>query len=596
MSKPLKCRCDTKPCSGSSCPCAKAGAECHDACHMGRPWESVPCLNTPIGAKVKLLKPAEVRAALCEAGLSPIGDKVELQKRLAVHLKAKGGGGGDAGDDDSKAGGGDADNGKQDSNEALMEVIMSHAGEHTYILSLSGKMVAATSSKAELRKAYLMVSAKVHPDKNPGSQIATKAFQVVVEAFERLANPEKFEDDDDDDDGKPAKKRQKTERVVRGNQNCYETSIQCPKCRDAWKTNDLGLEPGAYNFLMLGIKQYICGGCFTKFGCMTAIHKCPHCKKVFDYDPDDYHRQITCGNDRCKKPFGFFMHKVSERREIEVRQEVKEENEALAKKRAQQKRRNARADNRVEASGGGGDEEMQVKEQLFLLLLVDQCPRCGFEVERGREADMKEAAMEHLKSCNDKKAIAAYQKKIAEDKEKEKRKAKAVETQEDVMAFKTWEHNGRQVGQLWMLSESTIRKECSKLGLSTDGNKPQLIRVLGARIRDQERKMITMGNVTGHVSHDVTPIHKVDAEDLPSNMEGMEREELQCVAASYGVDFDDKADVKMDLVRKLERARLKGSGLLMITDEVEKKKKKGKKRKNESESESDSDFNPSDED
>ena len=52
----------------------------------------------------------------------------------------------------------------------------------------------------------------------------------------------------------------------------------------------------------------------------------------------------------------------------------------------------------------------------------------------------------------------------------------------------------------------------------------------------------------------------------------------------------------MDLVRKLERARLKGSGLLMITDEVEKKKKKGKKRKNESESESDSDFNPSDED
>ena len=137
-----------------------------------------------------------------------------------------------------------------------------------------------------------------------------------------------------------------------------------------------------------------------------------------------------------------------------------------------------------------------------------------------------------------------------------------------------------------MLSESTIRKECNKLGLSTDGNKPQLIRwavclrigvglqrapitfvlkyrVLGARIRDQERKMITMGNVTGHVSHDVTPIHKVlsaeliiklsivkdhskvDAEDLPSNMEGMEREELQCVAASYGVDFDDKADVKV---------------------------------------------------
>ena len=110
-------------------------------------------------------------------------------------------------------------------------------------------------------------------------------------------------------------------------------------------------------------------------------------------------------------------------------------------------------------------------------------------------------------------------------------------------------------------------------------------------------------------------IAQVDEEDLPSNMEGMEREELQCVAASYGIDFDDKADVKvdgsrclaafsnflltqMDLVKKLERARLKGSGLMMITDEVEKKKKKkkagGKKRKNDSDSESDSDFNPDD--
>ena len=29
-------RCDAKPCSGSSCPCSKNGAECNDACHMGR--------------------------------------------------------------------------------------------------------------------------------------------------------------------------------------------------------------------------------------------------------------------------------------------------------------------------------------------------------------------------------------------------------------------------------------------------------------------------------------------------------------------------------------------------------------------------------
>ena len=45
----------------------------------------MPCLNTDSGAKVKGLKPTEVRSALCDAGLSPIGDKNELLKRLAVH-------------------------------------------------------------------------------------------------------------------------------------------------------------------------------------------------------------------------------------------------------------------------------------------------------------------------------------------------------------------------------------------------------------------------------------------------------------------------------------------------------------------------------
>ena len=47
----------------------------------------------------------------------------------------------------------------------------------------------------------------------------------------------------------------------------------------------------------------------------------------------------------------------------------------------------------------------------------------------------------------------------------------------------------------------------------------------------------------------------------------MEREEIACVAASYGVDFDQGGDVKMDIIKKLEKARNTGRGLLMITDE-----------------------------
>ena len=444
-----------------------------------------------------------------------------------------------------------------------MKVVLANEGDYVFILSLSGKMVRETSSKAELRKSYLLLSSKVHPDKNPGSQEAKKAFQAVSEAFERLANPEKFEENEEDD-GKPAKKRQKKERFTRSNSGCFLTKIKCPRCGDTWSTTDLGLEDSAYNFLMQGIKQYICGGCFLKFGCMTGIHHCPHCSKTFEYNPDDYHRKITCGNGKCSKEFGFMMFKVSERREQEIRREVKEENEVLAKKRAQMKRRAERADKRV----GSLNNEDRVQEQLFVLLLRDSCPRCGHQMERDKRKVEMELAREHLDNCNDQKVIAAYKKKVASLASCASKKQQLDEKQEDVMAFKTWEHNGRQVGQLWMLSEATLRKECGKFSLDTDGHKLELITRLGRVIRDRQRKMLTMGpDHEKEISYDVTPIHRVDEEDLPTNLETMEREELACVAASYGLDFDHGKDVKVDIVRKLEKARDTGRGLLMITDE-----------------------------
>ena len=94
---------------------------------------------------------------------------------------------------------------------------------------------------------------------------------------------------------------------------------------------------------------------------MTALHFCPHCNQQFEYDPDDYHRKISCGSQKCGKQFGFMMFKVSEKREREIRLEVKEENEALAKKRAQMKRRAARAEKRVDPNLSN---EERVQEQL----------------------------------------------------------------------------------------------------------------------------------------------------------------------------------------------------------------------------------------
>ena len=138
-----------------------------------------------------------------------------------------------------------------------------------------------------------------------------------------------------------------------------------------------------------------------------------------------------------------------------------------------------------------------------------------------------------------------------------------------------------------MLSEATLRRECHKFSLSSEGGKVELITRLGRVIRDRERKMITMGpEHEKQVSYDITPIHKVDEEDLPTNLESLEREEIACVAASYGLDFDHGKDVKMDIIKKLEKARDTGRGLLMITDDRE--------DKDNDDSDSDSDYKDED--
>ena len=67
----------------------------------------------------------------------------------------------------------------------------------------------------------------------------------------------------------------------------------------------------------------------------------------------------------------------------------------------------------------------------------------------------------------------------------------------------------------------------------------------------------------------------------------MERDELACVAASYGIDFDHGKDVKTDIIKKLEKARNTGRGLLMITDDRENEEKEVE--------DSDEDFNADDE-
>jgi len=549
----MPCKCEN---ACSSCVCAKSNTLCTPECHGKRPINSVACLNDATGKQVKAMKIGDIRTAVIASNLSPIGDRSELCKRLADYLR----------DQKTSKPSGDSNSAKaaptSNAVKELFNAILENEGQYELVLSLSGKEISATASKGELRKAYLLLSTKVHPDKNGQSKESVQAFQALLSAYEHLANPQKFDEDDDD---LPAKKRQKTERVTRSNSGCSKTKIKCPQCKSTWGGANLGLEDAAYNFFMLAMKQYICGLCSCEFGCMTGIHFCPNCNKEFAYDPDDYHRKITCGNSKCSKEFGFWMFKVAERREREVRNEAKVKQEAEMKRIKQKNRRAKRAGNRGVTDMSANSK---LQEQLFVIMLRLDCPRCGWEISRGEGSD---EAKEHLENCNDEKEIAKHQKFLEKHKALKGVKSSKQATQQEIMAAKQWEHNGRQIGQLWMLSENMLVKQCKDCGLDSDGSKHEIITRLGKHLRSNARLMITDGSteMPTEIKYDTVTIGQADEEDLPQNLHGLDKEDLQDVCASYGIKFDSKKDVKSDLIKKFESARNKGKAKLMICDKQE---------------------------
>jgi hypothetical protein len=214
-----------------------------------------------------------------------------------------------------------------------------------------------------MRKAYLKLSLIIHPDKLGRTfDQATKAFQALVSAFDRLSSPEVVEE-------VVSKGKNKVAKIARSNEGCYRTRVCCPRCKQTWSEGTLDGNPDYfYNFLMTGLKQFSCSTCLCEFGCMTALHKCPFCQGLFEYSPEDYHRKVTCGREKCaSKPFGFFCYSTSDRVIAEVKKEVKAEHERRLKARESKQRRAKRMEGR-----GSVDEE-----RAFLFGLTECCPRSG---------------------------------------------------------------------------------------------------------------------------------------------------------------------------------------------------------------------------
>jgi len=364
------------------------------------------------------LKPAALKKACARAGVSPIGSNDELLTAIVQHLAKQG----PAARAPSSASSSASSSEKKLDPIALAARVLGLCDvalvEPVAVLRLADQTVTPQSPTAQLRKAYLKLSLAIHPDRI-GRQFpeATKAFQVLVTAFERLTQPELVPDgQDDQSEGKSGSKAKKTARISRSNEGCVRTSVHCPRCKQAWGAAVEGNPDWFYNVMMQGLKSFTCATCLCQFGCMTALHKCPQCARTFEYSPQDYHRRVGCGHPKCisstaSKGFGFFLFSMSDRAEAALRAELKTAREQHAKVVESARRRAASVAKRRGGGGQGVDAEAeaQASEAAFAAGLSDSCPRCGGSfLAMGGEEDQRQ----HLLECTDAKAIKATRRQL----------------------------------------------------------------------------------------------------------------------------------------------------------------------------------------
>eukprot|EP00979_Chaetoceros_neogracilis_P011508 scaffold2883_cov171-Chaetoceros_neogracile.AAC.1 len=242
-------------------------------------------LATPNGDPVHLLKIGKLKPYALKVGISPIGTLDEIMFAYIDYLQKNP----PSSTSDTNANGVDAQSSTttnttdgttiQTNKKAQISTkVLTLAEEDDFIgiLNLGGATVTSSSSIAILRKAYLKLSLILHPDKNRSCPDATKVFQALVNAYERISQPDLVEE-------VTLKKGQKKATAIsRSNDGCKRTRVRCPRCKNPWSESSVEGNPDYFfNFMMMGIKSFTCATCLLEFGCMTAIHNCPSCQKSF---------------------------------------------------------------------------------------------------------------------------------------------------------------------------------------------------------------------------------------------------------------------------------------------------------------------------
>jgi hypothetical protein len=434
--------------------------------------------------------------------------------------------------------------------------------------SSASTKISKDSTPAAMRKMYLKLSLIIHPDKlGKIFPDATKAFQAAVRAFEYLNSPALEEE-------QKASKKKKVPVISRSNEGCYRTRICCPRCKQPWNEGTLDGNPEyCYNFIMTGLKKYTCSTCLCEFGCLSARHHCPFCNGLFQYFPSNYHTKIICGNRKCGGGrFGFMLYHVSDRALNEVRRQVMDEQQQRDKAREAKLRRAARS----QRSALNAEE----RETEFLFGLRDCCPRCG---EDFSDANIDEGQQrQHLMECSDETKHKAY--KIAESKieSKKAKKDALAESESAAQTYASWQLLGSNPSQLWILDDSHLRGEASRLHIDETGSREELIsRISLKRRRDAEGDAVALledgpavstttvavaaklsssssstalirrdtSNKRDKASKDSKPAHT-----LPANLHRMSLEQLRSLCAAEGWLSSIASDAtKSDVLEFLEQ-------------------------------------------
>jgi len=166
------------------------------------------------------LKAPNLRKIVAQLGMDPSGDKDELHFSLIEHLKKK-----NVSKSSAAAGGEASGSGNVDEDKGVLmaEQILEMKDDFQAILSASGINITTDSSVSSMRKAYLKLSLLIHPDKLQNLfPDATKAFQCLVNAYERLSKPESFMEEEDEEEDRKTKAK-------RSNDGCHRTRIFCPR-------------------------------------------------------------------------------------------------------------------------------------------------------------------------------------------------------------------------------------------------------------------------------------------------------------------------------------------------------------------------------